>query len=948
MRVLAQKQNVPLQQRPLQVAGLRANSAVVAQPPPAGAYRQSTQEAERASRAGADADAHNPGRGNLARTTSDFSRIPVHTSPRPILQTKLVVNSPGDIYEQEAERVAEQVVRTPELRVQRACTCGGSCDGCRKKKQVRTLQMKSDAASSGHIGAPASVNEVLRSPGQPLDSATRAFMEPRFGSDFSQVRVHSDQHASQSASEIHARAYTVGQNIVFADNHFSPASAEGQRLLAHELTHVVQQNHRESAIQRDPDADNNEAWGKLGTTDRQEAPKLLQETDDLGAKLVDEQLLHRNSLRAEWLEKVFTLKAKIMEVDTEDKLIDVENEFAALKQTIDETVAKASNQWSSVERRYLDEDHYLRSQKSTDYDEAAKYIEDYYKGTKRAVGTFVTEDDYSTLKFILDNDTHIWLGALRGARIRVADLRKMLDMVAELRRGDEDADKIVPGWNARVNDEIDHLYQLATNAQAASEAQKIDSRKQGLLADEHNFVELAQELTSVRSDTLAVEPVRKSVLGKAYDFVAGGVEAITGPLVEAANEAVDLLKIAGHFASFERYEPHLTSDMAKAAEQGATTGDLLLGMVTGLIETPWRFLKACEDGDWEAIGKETVNLIMLAKTLKEAPENLKKIKNAAKRIPELLEKTRQSLRVLRARKIAFALKQESRLLPSPRQLGAPVATDTTAPRPVPAEPIKLAAPNRPAVTAHADSSGVTIHEAKPPAVLERVRSNTPPKPDVSPKTAIPPKIGRRIKVEPPPPRAAAEKQIAKPSSEQLKKSSNTQDYTAQPKDAPFAQQRAEHMGDAEDSPEVRAVHERSTPKGKSESPSTATGNFGHNDLPRYLEHFRRTDPVKAAQLQKILDWPKGVPVNKLKFRMLDGRMGIPDGIDITEGEVIELKPNTASRWAQRGPYQAAEYARVLNEMKYGGRTDWKPRLLEYDARALGRQLRDWGVLPDDQ
>jgi len=83
-------------------------------------------------------------------------------------------------------------------------------------------------------------HEVLRRSGQPLDEATRSFMESRFDHDFSRVRVHSDHHAARAADSLGARAYTVGPNIVFGRNQYAPGSGEGTRLLAHELTHVVQ------------------------------------------------------------------------------------------------------------------------------------------------------------------------------------------------------------------------------------------------------------------------------------------------------------------------------------------------------------------------------------------------------------------------------------------------------------------------------------------------------------------------------------------------------------------------------------------------------------------------------------------------------------------------------------------------------------------------------------
>jgi hypothetical protein len=90
-------------------------------------------------------------------------------------------------------------------------------------------------------GVPPIVHEVVNSSGQPLDPGTRGFMESRFGHDFSRVRVHTDARASESARAVNASAYTVGANIVFGHGRFQPSSAEGLRLVAHELTHVVQQ-----------------------------------------------------------------------------------------------------------------------------------------------------------------------------------------------------------------------------------------------------------------------------------------------------------------------------------------------------------------------------------------------------------------------------------------------------------------------------------------------------------------------------------------------------------------------------------------------------------------------------------------------------------------------------------------------------------------------------------
>lgn len=107
-------------------------------------------------------------------------------------------------------------------------------------KSSSTL-MRSASKSSPAAAVPSVVHEVLQSPGQPLDEGVRTFMEPRFGHDFSRVRVHADAKAAESARAVNALAYTVGPDIVFGAGQYAPRLGEGQRLLAHELTHVVQQ-----------------------------------------------------------------------------------------------------------------------------------------------------------------------------------------------------------------------------------------------------------------------------------------------------------------------------------------------------------------------------------------------------------------------------------------------------------------------------------------------------------------------------------------------------------------------------------------------------------------------------------------------------------------------------------------------------------------------------------
>ncbi len=218
-----------------------------------------------------------------------------------LIQAKLTVNQPGDIYEQEADRVAEQVMRMPvngmtgfqpvsegeqSPRLQRkcaACASGGSlCPTCAEEEEYlqrkplvaqitplvqrqeienpeeeeeETLQAK-EAPGATPTVSPAMESHIsaMRGGGQPLPPLVRAFFEPRFGYDFNQVRVHAGVEAATTARGIRARAYTVGRDIVFGSGEYAPATVEGKRLLAHELVHVVQQtNGIERHIQRTVD-----------------------------------------------------------------------------------------------------------------------------------------------------------------------------------------------------------------------------------------------------------------------------------------------------------------------------------------------------------------------------------------------------------------------------------------------------------------------------------------------------------------------------------------------------------------------------------------------------------------------------------------------------------------------------------------------------------------------
>ncbi len=183
-----------------------------------------------------------------------WARVQDHPLTQLPFQAKLTVGQPEDEYEQEADRVAEQVTQTAEPQVQRACACGGACATCQTggpDEEEELLQPKRiQPGESGVMSAPPIVHDALRSPGQPLDRGTRAFMEAQFGRDFSGVRIHDNPLAARSAQVVDALAFTVGSDLVFGGGQYAPHTSQGRRLIAHELAHVIQQRAAPWRLQR--------------------------------------------------------------------------------------------------------------------------------------------------------------------------------------------------------------------------------------------------------------------------------------------------------------------------------------------------------------------------------------------------------------------------------------------------------------------------------------------------------------------------------------------------------------------------------------------------------------------------------------------------------------------------------------------------------------------------
>ena len=230
------------------------------------------------------------GPGGIGRGLGDLSGSPIAAAaPIPVLQTKLEIGAPNDRFEQEAERVADQVMRMPSSDGMAAAPAGGArrsvqrmCDECAEDEKVRLQRMpppaaprisalraslapravfpdqgavlrrqgigddetlRRTAAGSGPDVTPGAKVGVhaLRGRGRPLPATERAFFEPRFCHEFGRVRIHTDPQSADSARALNARAYTLGTHIVFGAGRYVPEIAAGRRLLAHELTHVVQQ-----------------------------------------------------------------------------------------------------------------------------------------------------------------------------------------------------------------------------------------------------------------------------------------------------------------------------------------------------------------------------------------------------------------------------------------------------------------------------------------------------------------------------------------------------------------------------------------------------------------------------------------------------------------------------------------------------------------------------------
>src|SRR5215813_976076 len=223
-----------------------------------------------------------------------------------LIQTKLSISTSGDRFEQEADRVAEEILGAPRRTsaperklgpsasgtMQRACadcedeektlrrkispavapvvsrvskgssTCAcelkvqRKCTSCEEEERKNLRRKESGGSNTVYeTNLESRLDGIKTSGGHPLPDNVRSFFEPRFGADFGHVRIHTDAHAGETAAAVSARAFTLGHNIVFGAGQYAPQTPSGEKLLAHELTHVLQQrSHPAVASESSPAA----------------------------------------------------------------------------------------------------------------------------------------------------------------------------------------------------------------------------------------------------------------------------------------------------------------------------------------------------------------------------------------------------------------------------------------------------------------------------------------------------------------------------------------------------------------------------------------------------------------------------------------------------------------------------------------------------------------------
>lgn len=351
------------------------------------------------------------------------------------VQAKLAVTPPNDPYEQEADRLADQVMRMSAPDSRHGCSsCCTSCAQEPRKVQSPRVQTKfAHANPSAATAAPPIVHEALRSSGAPLDAATRSFMESRFGADFGGVRIHTDHTAAASAAAIGARAYTAGQDVVFGTGEFQPHTEHGRWLLAHELAHVGQQGATAPGlIQRAPLEGTNEVEIEEDIEEEQPTAEevaahkagsevlkqqLYEKYWGLVWKIAAAQQLGRVQRRQEWstlLEQ--KLSSKIDSVLSKKEVgfadvIPLHDALDKVSKEIEVEKAEAESLWERTNIRYAEERDRLQELGTYEAELALEHLDlAFDREGSRVIAVLASDmlvqDDVLGLVHLLDNRTY--------------------------------------------------------------------------------------------------------------------------------------------------------------------------------------------------------------------------------------------------------------------------------------------------------------------------------------------------------------------------------------------------------------------------------------------------------------------------------------------------------------------------------------------------------------
>jgi hypothetical protein len=354
---------------------------------------------------------------------------------------------------------------------------------------------------------------------------------------------------------------------------------------------------------------------------QQQWESMDQDVSELRRKLYEAQQNHGvwDANRAGWYLEADALAEQLHQMQSPDVIAGTRVSYDELRERIFDISIPANTKWEEVKDDTASElaeaaggsglaDLYA-------YEHLAKAFELTRSRLEHIDGDVRMAGDIADLERVISTREHVWKGELRAARERALQVADMLDLVGDLKASGENADRMIPGWEERVMLESERLTMLASNAPDSGYQQA--------------FIDLDARVLQERDKASSRGPIELGVLDKAELMARGGILAITDAMAETGKQAIDLAKIFAYNEyrklGGESWEPELYSDMAEAAKGGAGTWDLLMAMPEGIIETPGRVWEAIENDDWETIGREAVNIYMLAKAAKQGVSGAKQI-----------------------------------------------------------------------------------------------------------------------------------------------------------------------------------------------------------------------------------------------------------------------------------------------------------------------------------